>query len=673
MKDFIKTIGLIICVIFLCGFDFSTNIIDENNYINNDDYIDYEQLDKEDKKDIEVVPPKHVVYEELNGNKISNRVMSIFENVTSTLESRYNLMEHGVTFDIEDQGAWGLCWAFATNNVLESYLQLHGIGTYNLSENQPAYVGKYIGDIKDVSGGNSPANVAKYWYYGYSPVTENYFGPYFTEKKSIEINKYMNTDNTAIDVRDVKYFNSFNTEAAFSKYDYDTVVREMNNYNSTLKEWIKENGAIYTSIYTKYFDFNTNFVYDDGSHTDRTYVNTGHGVTIIGWDDEYGEIVKDGKTYKGSWIALNSWGESNRVFYISYYDVTVVKSLLGVSNAKIKEWDNIYTTSQYSEKSSTNQMYTYYVGDEKEVLDTVKIYYASSGTTPNNPTVHVTVTSNGNTTTSTNVVLKDGITSFYLNHIEVSGDVNVYVYGANSLKYTLSVYTMENSNNKDLYLREYTSNEYFDIKDNELKFHGVSKNMNVDTNYSVNVFDMNNNDITSKFTITKGKMLNNYFNFTLKETALLNTDSIKVKVTIGNIVKEKNYTLLKLDSTNKYVYVPLGTNANSLLKLTGASKDMFVADANNNKVADTLVAQTGQVITNSQNSSKLTIVVKGDTNGDGKITISDAIKASNYFINGTSNETKKYLVEACDFNNDGKITMSDAIKISNYFINYGEI
>ena len=60
------------------------------------------------------------------------------------------------------------------------------------------------------------------------------------------------------------------------------------------------------------------------------------------------------------------------------------------------------------------------------------------------------------------------------------------------------------------------------------------------------------------------------------------------------------------------------------------------------------------------------IVVKGDTNGDGKITLLDAVKTINHYLK-KSTMTGAYF-EAADTTSDGKITLLDAVKIINHYL-----
>lgn len=64
-------------------------------------------------------------------------------------------------------------------------------------------------------------------------------------------------------------------------------------------------------------------------YTDTMYARVNHGVTIIGWDDNYAvsNFRSDHQPpAPGAWICRNSWGEdygNDGYFYLSYYDQTI--------------------------------------------------------------------------------------------------------------------------------------------------------------------------------------------------------------------------------------------------------------------------------------------------------------------------------------------------------------
>ena len=59
----------------------------------------------------------------------------------------------------------------------------------------------------------------------------------------------------------------------------------------------------------------------------------------------------------------------------------------------------------------------------------------------------------------------------------------------------------------------------------------------------------------------------------------------------------------------------------------------------------------------------------GDANGDGKVTITDAVAVVNYIL---GNASSNFVFEAADVNGDSKITITDAVGIVNIILNGGE-
>ena len=207
-----KKILVVLISLFLCISSFyasSDNLSIPKDAIINPNYIAYEKLNDSEKSKISVVPIKYLFeYKDSNSNSIFKSVSSV-RNTVSAYPSTYNLTNvGGVRYvpAVKNQGTLGLCWAFASNTTLESYFLRANKGTYNLSENQPDYVARYIGDTLNFGDGNSLYNVMKYWFLGLSPVSESDFGSYFTTMKEKTTNEFLNTDNTIIDTKEVRIY-----------------------------------------------------------------------------------------------------------------------------------------------------------------------------------------------------------------------------------------------------------------------------------------------------------------------------------------------------------------------------------------------------------------------------------------------------------------------------------
>ena len=155
------------------------------------------------------------------------------------------------------------------------------------------------------------------------------------------------------------------------------------------------NGAVAAGIYMDYMNYSANFLYNPD------YAGSGsgaHAITIIGWDDNFGSVTINGTTLKGSWIAMNSWGENNYdYFYISYYDADVVTNMVGTTNSKTKVWDNVYFNTNSLRATvdyNTNSInYVVNKGNNTEIIDSVKIYYRYS----TDITLNVTISDGINT------------------------------------------------------------------------------------------------------------------------------------------------------------------------------------------------------------------------------------------------------------------------------------
>lgn len=62
----------------------------------------------------------------------------------------------------------------------------------------------------------------------------------------------------------------------------------------------------------------------------------------------------------------------------------------------------------------------------------------------------------------------------------------------------------------------------------------------------------------------------------------------------------------------------------------------------------------------------LTDVIPGDTNGDGKITVTDAVSVVNHILERTPSV---FIIKAADMNGDSSLSITDAVSIINYILN----
>ncbi len=110
------------------------------------------------------------------------------------------------------------------------------------------------------------------------------------------------------------------------------------------------------------------------------------------------------------------------------------------------------------------------------------------------------------------------------------------------------------------------------------------------------------------------------------------------------------------------------TTLSNMIKKQEAEAEVKITDSKNVNKTNTLA--TGDIITikTKTDEKSYIIVIKGDTNGDGKITAVDMLRVQKHILK-YSTLTNAYK-EASDTNNDGKITAVDMLRIQKHILKY---
>ena len=487
-------------------------------------------------------------YYEIDTNNLygqRNRSIYSFYSATPTSFDLRNVNNKRMIPQIDDQGQAPFCWAFASNNVLESYFLMHNLGEINLSDNHPAYVANYFGDGKNgFYSSNSAYNSIKYWFSGYSPVSENKFGKYTIEHISKEYSEYLDNNNLEIDIQDVIVFPMLNRSYVLNTYTMTQVKSIMAQYNQMMKTHIMENGAIFAGIYMHFLDEETNFLYNDGTTTMTDEIlNTGHAITIIGWDDSVGSVTIKGTEVKGSWIAMNSWGEGNTdYFYISYYDSNVIQSLFGVDRLKLKEWNNSYLEKEVISDISGQQIYEFKKSEGTEKIESVKLFYRSE-----DYDISVSISDGYNIYDSiTDPSITYGVKSYEFANVTIDTDkiyvivnapTNECVNSSDGKCYDVALFTKDEEVEKKIEITDKAFNNAQDTFESfEYDIH--TKNILTGTTLTVKVYDDSNIDVTSYFGIEKTMIINDYasLSLTVKTTGVVDySDYLTIKVSADGI------------------------------------------------------------------------------------------------------------------------------------------
>ena len=134
--------------------------------------------------------------------------------------------------------------------------------------------------------------------------------------------------------------------------------------------------------------------------------------------------------------------------------------------------------------------------------------------------------------------------------------------------------------------------------------------------------------------------------------------------TIANILKDSGINVSNNNITSVKYNVKASTILNLIIK-NGAS-NVVIKDKDNKTITDNTLIGTASTITiTSGNETKTyTFVIKGDTSGDGKITILDLLQVQKH-IKGDKKLTNSYLL-ASDTSGDGKVTILDLLQIQKH-------
>ena len=314
-------------------------------------------------------------------------------SATSALPESYDLRNH-INIEVENQGSFGICYAFASLTSLETYLALNFSEYYDFSEVHFAaslcLQDGYFDSIQSalMSGGNFnhftlytqkdkclvlEDEMPMDRYLGVSQATR-------TNRITSDFNNINNNFYSLAKVNDTKSFPRF----VGNKADYSSSeVSELAQSRSEIKNHIMKYGSVAAGIYTNSSVFTSNTINycisDDSLVVDDDTVteNINHMVSIVGWDDNYDANGAWDKP--GAYICLNSWGESFGIdgyFYVSYYDYFIESSIYGVSSASLSTTNHkISSISNWQDKTS---MYTHIFSSTHPTIFVANIIDTSS-------------------------------------------------------------------------------------------------------------------------------------------------------------------------------------------------------------------------------------------------------------------------------------------------------
>jgi len=302
-------------------------------------YKEWLELPKEER-DKTIPPPMYDKKVILKGNNFLK---------SDPIPSEYDLRDT-LPMLVTDQENTGSCWAFASNESLQSNIQKNNQENYNFSERYIEYATSEsftdepnpLGYKRNVGEGGSPVLAFNAYVSGNGPVLEEDL-PFVDDESEMELSSIQNKDV-------IKKVTDYSIINNVEKY-YMTQSEILQNRNN-IKSHIMKYGAVAVAVYAP------NDTYFYNSSTYAAYCNmyglwTNHAVTIVGWDDSF--PIENFNSYcrptkPGAYIVKNSWGElwgDEGYYYVSYEDAFVENLAMGIVKAEDVDYDNLYQHDIY--------------------------------------------------------------------------------------------------------------------------------------------------------------------------------------------------------------------------------------------------------------------------------------------------------------------------------------
>ena len=326
---------------------------------------------------------KNIKVEEYKSTKNRKNVNFLgFDTLESSCDNR-NLISSG------HQGATDLCWAFANRNLIETFFRKK----YNIEElvsvrHMDYSLSNFVEGSLNRNPGSEAAILATFTYFSTNqgPVKEENF-PFDINLDSITVEKLkQNIENIYLEGFVVFPYIIKERIGNTIKYTVNTELNtvtnvseiEINLIRNRIKRHIKEFGGVIatTSTENDWVTYESEeFIYNASEEG----LPENHGVTIIGWDDNFCRNNPDGSTSgvkpisDGAWLVSDSnQPKTNQFYYISYDDVLIEKSIFGFNDILIGNRFDVYKHDLVGTNGYTQ--FNYISSEDNPVVKMANIY-----------------------------------------------------------------------------------------------------------------------------------------------------------------------------------------------------------------------------------------------------------------------------------------------------------
>ena len=544
----------------------------EKNKVENEPYLNplfvaYLEMSEEERQEEEIVPMATVTdyYSPTNVEEAT---------YPSSYDSR-NVNGKNFVSPSKNQANMGICWAFSSAEVVETYLMKQSNTSYYsssqlISERQidyatsingiKDYTSEYVSFIDDRVLGDG----ANFYISSLAMASGTSIFPYNSFKefndadyKQEELSDVLSFSKSQYEINETINMPSMNLrESTSTLSSSDKATRT--NFINQVKGYIQEYGSAYVSTY-----MNSTCYYNDTSLNNTLIdvynctVNNGHAMQIIGWNDnisykycadnnrhtDYSSSCRNVVSGKGVWILKNSWGSSIPYPYLAYDSLnTQIHFVMNLTPLSSRTWDNSYILGEGNSLSSKS-----YKMSDTRIKGVEKLKKVKFITSSNTGTYNVKVYDKDGRvhTYSTSSNVPGLITVTIYDDVYINSNSTITVSSASYYYDRVEFFTANDNTTKSIDLSSYDGKS---ISEAEFRLYAETKNVPSGDSLTYKVFS-NNVEVNGAINVTNNVVAENNVNPLISIVNLSNGD-YTLKVYDGStLIGSMNFSYTKMNGS----------------------------------------------------------------------------------------------------------------------------